>query len=380
MEAIGHLAAGIAHDFNNVLAIVTGSVEILQKNLEDENLKGYAEMIFSSAQRGKSVTERLLLFSRKEEPHLSPVKFSDIVRDIREMLVHSLPKTILVEVDDHTRPGMDKIMADPGQIHQILLNITLNAADAIFAKKSSMGRGTIRIKLDNVSWKNLEEVFGQEVKKQQYLCCCIQDDGIGMDSEILARVYDPFFTTKEKGEGTGLGLSVAYGIVKSHHGYINVTSTPEKGSTFFIYFPIIQMDEKKDYSQKLKVEEDVKYMGTILVIDDEKDLRQLLNDVLKAHGYNVLEAADGFEAVEVYRDNAEKIDVVICDLGLPGKGGDEVFFELRDINENVRMIFITGYMNPKQKDRLLQAGVDDFLHKPFELVELVDRINKIIGE
>lgn len=312
MEAVGTLAGGIAHDFNNMLQAIFGYTQILLMGKEPSN-PDYEklEAIEKSAQRASDLTKRLLIFSRKVESKLRPLDLNNEIEQVSKMLKSTIPKMINIEL--HLSEDIKIINADPAQIEQIMMNLGVNARDAM------PNGGRLIFETENVI---LDEEYCKThlgSKPGQYVKLSISDTGYGMDKETLRHIFEPFYTTKDTGKGTGLGLAMVYGIVKNHGGYIMCYSEPDEGTIFKIYFPIIEKEAERVESKKEKVA--IKGGNeTILLVDDEEAIRELAEDILTRFGYTVFMASDGETALEIYREKKEEINLVILDIIMPGMG------------------------------------------------------------
>ncbi len=370
LEGVGTLAGGIAHDFNNLLAMILGSAELLQMQVAGRpELKAYVDRIIEASERGSSISRQLLIFSRPDQATFSPLSVSGAISELHEMLRHFLPKSVTVSVD--TAGGNALIMGDPGQIHQALLNLALNAGDAM------ANSGTLTIREFSVSAEFIAARF-PAAARVPHVAVSVADTGMGMDEVMIAKIFDPFFSTKEKGKGTGLGLAMVHGIVKNHNGFIDVQSAPGSGTTFTLYFPAaagIAMD-----SLPAEARADRNHTGTILVVDDEQVLREMLFEFLSDAGYVVHIASNGSEALELFRSHRESIDLVITDLGMPGMGGEELYRQLRAIDAGVRVMVSSGFVDGTTKEQLLDSGICGILKKPYRLNAIREEIITVMGQ
>jgi len=372
MEAIGTLAGGIAHDFNNILQAIFGYTQILLMGKEPSN-PDYEklEAIEKSAQRASDLTKRLLIFSRKVESKLRPMDLNNEIEQVSKMLESTIPKMITIEL--HLVENLKIINADPVQIEQIMMNLGVNARDAM------PDGGRLIFETENVI---LDEQYCKThlgARPGQYVKLSISDTGHGMDKEILRHIFDPFYTTKETGKGTGLGLAMVYGIVKSHSGYIMCYSEPDEGATFKIYFPIIEKETERVESKKEKVPIEGGN-ETILLVDDEEAIRELAEDILTRFGYKVLMASDGETALEIYREKKEEINLVILDIIMPGIGGRKCLEELLKMNPKSRIIIASGYSINGPAKEVLKAGAKGFISKPYDMRGMLQTVRKILDE
>lgn len=370
MESIGRLAGGVAHDFNNILTIILSSTILLQRGIiEPEKFSKALDTITKASQRGASLVKQLLTFARKADVLFESVNVNEIVRELTKMLEETFPRTITFSLD-LTEP-ISSITADVTQINQALLNLYMNARDAM------PNGGTITIRTETVAGKTMRQRF-PDAREEDYVCVHVSDTGIGMDEVIRSQIFEPFFTTKEKGRGTGLGLAVVYGVVKSHHGFTDVQSEIGRGTTFRLYFPVQPRTIMSLGMLRGEERETVGGSETLLVVEDEEMLLEMLKALLEEKGYRVLTARDGVEAFEVYKRNIEEIALVLTDMGLPKSGGWEMFQKIKDVNPEVKAIFSSGYVDPHLKSEMLKAGAKDFVQKPYVLEEIMRKIREVL--
>ncbi len=366
MEAIGQLAGGVAHDFNNILTAIGGYGSLLEMKLpEGSPLKEYASEILKAVERGSNLAKGLLAFSRKQPGNPQPVDLNEIVRMVVKLLLKLLREDIRVEVDLYKDELI--IMADAGHIEQVMMNLATNARDAM------PEGGVITIRTERVYIdERFRDIHGYGTPGE-YALLSFSDTGIGMDDTIKARIFEPFFTTKE--EGTGLGLSIVYGIVKQYNGYINVYSEPGKGSTFKIYLPLYMAEEKADLSKKRQVVF-IKGLGeTVLLVDDDAEVRESIRHVLDFAGYKVIEASDGLEALEIFKERMNEIDLVITDLIMPRKNGRALYDDIKALKPSQRVVFITGHTAESlYREYLPEDGV--ILFKPVLPSEFLRKIRE----
>jgi len=371
MEAIGTLAGGIAHDFNNLLQAVLGYADLLLLN-KDRGENGYRELqgIRNAALRASELTQQLLTFSRKVESKLRPVNLNNEIVQVRELLGRTIPK--MIAIDLKLEKYLRTVNADPTQIGQSLMNLAVNAKDAM------PDGGTLTIETGNVT---LDEEFCTShvgAKPGEYVMLSVRDTGQGMDKEVRAHIFEPFYTTKAQGTGTGLGLAMVYGIVKSHGGYITCESARGKGTAFYIYLPVIEqeallMEEEETALPKGGTE-------TILLIDDEKLIRDLGEKALSSFGYMVLTAPDGVSAIRMYGREWERIDLIILDLIMPKMSGALCFERIMEINPEARVIIASGYAENGRMKRSIEGRVKGFIGKPFNVRKLLRVIREALDE
>jgi PAS domain S-box-containing protein len=372
MEAVGQLAGGVAHDFNNILTAVIGYANLLKIKMEqDDPLMVYVDHVLSSSEKAAGLTQNLLAFSRKQliKPE-KPYRINRIVQEseklLKRLLREDIDLRILLTAEDPT------ILCDVTQIHQVLLNLATNARDAM-PSGGTLTISTTTAKAD----KNFVRAGGKN-DADRYVLISFADTGHGMDQQTVDQIFDPFFTTKEAGKGTGLGLSIVYGVVEQHNGYIDVKSVINKGTTFNLYFPMLQEDEQE--SCEAETVSFDKYGGNevILVAEDSTAVRQLTREVLHDSGYTVIEATDGRDAVQRFSENSAKIDLVILDVIMPNKNGNEVYEAIREIRHNVKVIFTSGYTGDVVLGKGIQDNAFNFLSKPVAPSELLAKVRAVL--
>lgn len=369
MEAIGQLAGGIAHDFNNLLTVIEGYTDLLHNVMPQEG-KGltYVTQIEKATDRAVSLTRQLLTFSRRQLLQPKVLDINQTIKDLSVMLQRLIGEHIelITELDQQ----IGHIKADPHQIEQVIMNLIVNARDAM-PDGGKLIIETKQIYLDS-SYSRLHP----DVKAGDYVQLAISDTGIGMSPEIRERIFEPFFTTKEKGKGTGLGLATVYGIVRQSNGYIYVYSELGKGTTFKIYFPSVQRMKPTIISEKLGGHN--KGRGQkILVVEDEYLVRELIIDTLKNLGYHVYEACNGEQALKLYNEHKNEIDLVLTDLIMPGMNGKQLFEHISREAPNIQVLYMSGYDdNAVSKHGLLNSEIK-YLQKPFSPRMLADKLQEI---
>jgi PAS domain S-box-containing protein len=369
MEAVGTLAGGIAHDFNNLLQAVLGYTEILM-GLHQQGSAEYEDLgkIYSAGKRGADLVKNLLTFSRKVEPKFRVVDLDREVIDVQKILLRTIPRTIKVVV--RSRDYLQEIMADPSQIGQILMNLAVNARDAM-----PQG-GTLRIETRNTVVDEESCRTNPEFKPGPYVLLTVSDTGHGMDKQTLERIFDPFFSTKEVGKGTGLGLATVYGIVKQHNGHILCSSEPGSGTTFRIYFPGIErVAPVEDLEREA---EPPRGTETILLADDEDMLLDLGKHILTSFGYHVLTAMNGKEALEIYERQGKNIALVMLDVNMPVMNGEQCLEEIRKINPKARVLIVTGFLDHVLKGSVAERLATGIVSKPYKVTQLLNEIRDVI--
>ena len=369
MESIGTLAGGIAHDLNNILSPILMSVEMLQLNEHDTETMRWLSVIKENSERGADLVKQVLGFARGMQGERIRVQIKHIIKDLVGVLKETLPKTISLRHEIET--GLWTIAADPTQIHQILMNLCINARD------SMPSGGVLSLTAKNI-W--LDENYARmnvDAQPGNYLLVVVSDTGIGMTREVQQRIFDPFFTTKEVGKGTGLGLSTALTIVKSHGGFINVYSEPGKGSKFSIYLPVAEADSSPE------IESQAPFLPkgngeVVLVVDDEENIREITRATLEKFDYQVLTAIDGTDAVATYAQRAGDISVVLTDIAMPYMDGVAMIRALKKINPEVKTIAMSGLMSPEHTAELSDLHVKSVLSKPFTAEDLLVAVRDMV--
>jgi CheY-like chemotaxis protein len=371
IQSIGTLAGGVAHDFNNILGIIFGYAGLLEKNRLNAVLhKEGLQAIVKAAERGAELVGQILTFARKTEVTFLPLDVPLVIRELLSMLKQTFPKTITF--GEHYADDLPDIMGDKIQIDQALLNLFVNSRDAM------PHGGCITIDVNLMLLNKLRRRF-PSAYHPFYVCVHITDTGCGMDEATRQRIFDPFFTTKEYGHGTGLGLSVVYGIIQAHQGYIDVESTVGKGTTFSLYFPATNIIGWKHQDEQQLPEEQSHGTETILVVEDEELLLAMVRLRLEAQGYSVIEASDGEKALEVFAQHHTEIALVLSDLGLPKMSGIDVFIKMKEIDPDVRVIVASGYFDPQNKSELEQLGAKGFVMKPYKTDQLLQKIRDVLN-
>jgi len=367
MEALGTLAGGIAHNFNNLLTGMMGNASLMLLNTEPdhpnyERLKAIEKLVDS----GSKLTRQLLGYARKGRYEIKPLNINRVIEETADTFDATRKD---IRVHQMLEENLHCLHADQGQIEQILWNLYVNAADALTTG------GDLFIETRNISQSELRGK-PYTMKPGPYVLIRVRDTGRGMDKETLERIFEPFFTTKGFARGTGLGLASVYGMVKAHGGYIDAESSTNKGATFSIYLPASQ--EKASHTA-IKSEEFQEGKGTILLVDDEETVLEVSQKLLETLGYTVIPARGGKEAVELYRNHGDGIDMVILDLIMPDMGGKETYDQLKAVNSHVKVLLASGYGINGQASDILKLGGDGFIQKPFEIRELSQRIQEIVA-
>jgi CheY-like chemotaxis protein len=373
MEAVGTLAGGVAHDFNNMLTIILGYAEILLSDMDEQDPRSEdLDKIVQTAKNGADLVKRLLTFSRKADIEFRPLELNVEIERTHKLWERTLPK--MIDIRLNLQDKLAPINADPVQIDQILMNLAINARDAM------PDGGKLAVETKNVTLDQRYCDSHVNVLPGKYVMLSISDTGHGMDELTRARIFDPFFTTKERDatKGTGLGLAVVHGIVDQHRGHMICESEPGKGSTFKIYFPAVDAAEspKDSFGNRLLDG----HGETILMVDDEELVRDLGVRTLKRAGYNVITAANGKEALELYGKKQDKIELVILDLLMPEMGGKQCLSELLRIQPKPKVLVASGHSDDVSMEESLRLGANGFVSKPFRLMELLRQVRTILDE
>jgi hypothetical protein len=370
MEAIGQLAGGVAHDFNNILCAIIGFGTLLEMGMEkNDPARRHLDQILSAADRATSLTQGLLTFSRKQILNPHPVSLNAIVHRIEKMLNRLLTEDIELHL---SLSGQEpNVLADSGQIDQVLLNLATNARDAM------PNGGLLTITTGEADPPEEFLATTAALPATRYALLTVTDSGSGIEEETREKIFEPFFTTKEVGKGTGLGLSVVYGIVKQHNGHILVNSDPGKGTSFLIYLP---MRPKDNLPPENSARPSLPVAGTetLLVVEDNPEVLNLNRTVLETFGYGIIEAVNGEDAIEQFNRHQHKIDLIIMDVVMPKMNGKQAYLEIAKIRPDIKVLFMSGYT----ADIVLEKGIsiDDFnfMHKPVTPMELLRRIREIL--
>ena len=372
MESLGTLAGGIAHDFNNVLAIINGFAEIaISRGPANETQARHLREIQDAAQRAVGLVRQILTFSRKAETTFKSVSVNQQIKDLGRLCAETFPRTIAFDFAlDETIP---EFSADPNQLQQVIMNLCVNARDAMLP----LGGGRISVSTQRVPGSELQRLGGDA--ERDYVCIRVADTGCGMPAHVRARIFEPFFTTKQNSGGTGLGLSVVYGIILNHRGFLEVDSVEGQGSTFLIYLPLETVKPSAVTVPPMVPSRRIP-AGTerILVVEDEQSLRDLLKALLIPSGYKLLLAPDGVEAVNMLMSDPAPIDAILLDLNLPRMNGLEVYRNIRRLRPQAKVIIISGNITPEARQELMALGQKDFIPKPYSLEELAFRLRDLL--
>jgi PAS domain S-box-containing protein len=371
MEALGTLTGGIAHDFNNVLTAIIGYGSLLEMKLDESDpSRQFVEYILTAADRAASLTQSLLTFGRKQDLETHVVNLSDIVQGVEKFLLRLLREDI--ELRTTISDEVCMVLADAGQIEQVLMNLATNARDAMQnGGKLAIATSMIDIGRDFVATHG----YGTPGR---YALLTVTDTGNGMNEETKSRIFEPFFTTKEVGRGTGLGLSMAYGIVKSHNGYITCYSEPGEGTTFRVYLPAV--DAMAEPLSESSAETPPGGTETILVAEDDEQVRILTHKLLESFGYTVIEARDGKDALAQFFAHQETIQLALLDVIMPGKNGREAYEEMRKMSPGLKVLFTSGYSADIFQQGEFHESSYALISKPVLPAELLQKIRHLLDE
>lgn len=371
MESIGRLAGGVAHDFNNLLTAITGYTQIALMSVPPGNrVREYLEQISQATERAATLTRQLLAFSRRQIIAPKVMNLNDAVTNTEKMLRHLFSENI--DLTTSLASDLDPVIMDPTQVDQVLMNLALNARDAM------PGGGKLSIETANITLKKSDLMHHPDVSPGEYIELTVSDSGTGMSEETLSHIFEPFFTTKEEGKGTGLGLSMCYGIVKQNRGHLSVQSALGQGSAFRIYIP--RAENAVTPPDSKKGEELSEGTETILLVEDDPLVRRLSVEVLSQQGYAVLESSDGVEALQLAQDHQGEIHLLLTDVIMPNMDVGELTSHLKGVCPNLKVLFTSGYAD----DTIVRHGVlepeVEFMEKPFNPTELLNRVRQVLDK
>ena len=370
MEAIGTLSGGIAHDFNNILSGVFGYSQLIENHLnEPDRVSEYNQKIIEGAKRASSLIKQILSFSRQSKHNKQPLNFHLILREVLKLIRSTLPSNIEINEKIHSRA---KVLADSTQMHQVIMNLCTNAYHAL-----GTDGGTLTIMLDE---KNLPD-SNKDIKGSggTYLRLSVMDNGPGIEDHIKEKIFDPYFTTKEIGRGTGLGLAVVAGIIKKHNGYINFDTKLGAGTTFHIYLPVIS-DEPSKIDKPEKIEEASAVSGRIMIVDDEKAILETMDAILSREGYQVVTYENPVSALKVFGKSPDQFDLIITDMTMPKMTGDKLSSEILKIRHNMPIVICSGYHERISEADADKLGVKKIIQKPVLGSDLQRIIQKLLLE
>ena len=373
MEAIGTLAGGIAHDFNNILMPLLIHTEMIMEALpEGSPLLFNLEEVLKAGNRAKDLVKQILTFSRQSDEQKTHLKIKLVVEDCLKLLRSSLPSTIQIRLNIETQEGEDTVYADPTQVHQVLMNLCTNAYHAM-----REDGGTLEVSLVNINIDSNAETSLPDLSPGTYHRLSVRDTGHGMEKEIMDRIFDPYFTTKEKGEGTGLGLSVVHGIVKNHKGEITVESEPGKGTVFHVFIPVAELEGKAEIKEVVEIPRGDE---RVLFVDDEVATTDVMKKMLERLGYTVNARTNSHEALEAFQANPDGFDLVITDMTMPYMTGAELAREIMNIRQDIPVILCSGFSEQMNEVKAKKIGIRAFVMKPVIRSELAQIIRNVLNQ
>lgn len=371
LESIGALASGIAHDLNNVLAPILMALHALEQRFSDETSRRWISLIYRSAERGRDLIEQMIAFAKGASGERTLLPLNLLVEDLNKILRETLPKN--VELETYLPDDLWSVVGDVTQIHQVLMNLCINARDAM------PEGGMLSITAENKLLTMDEVQAYPDVQSGRFICITVADTGIGIPAQIIDRIFDPFFTTKEKGKGTGLGLATVIGIVRGHAGFVTVQSEVNRGSQFHVYLPARELSPFK--TAETQPLQNVSGHGEmILIVDDEPAICEVVKHTLETNGYRVVAANDGMEALTIYRLFQEEIKVVLTDIVMPNLDGLELIRALKSIDPDLKIVATSGILTTGKLAESEKAGVNVFLPKPFPAEKLLSAIARVLNQ
>ncbi len=374
LEAVGLLAGGIAHSFNNILAGILGFTNLLKKrNSEDKEIVKILDKMSLAGERAIKLVSQLLGYARKGKMLKVEIDLEEQIKEVFDLITSTKPENI--EMEKIIEEEKAYTIGDPDQIKQVIMNVSINAIQAM----PDGGRLTYHLYKRKLRDNNKETL--SKLTKGEYFVVAVEDTGIGIKEENRYQVFLPFFTTAEKNNRQGLGLSTVYGIMKNHKGDVVFDSKEGKGSIFYLYFPAVKKSENKDKQGIIKrqnIKVDIKERGEILIVDDEVLIREMLKEALTESGYSVIQAKDGEEGYNLYKEKKDNILLTIMDLNMPKKNGRELFYEMKKLDKNIKVLIITGYTLNEQVQELLDNGAIDCFKKPFKIPSLLEKVNEVV--
>jgi signal transduction histidine kinase len=371
MESMGTLAGGIAHDFNNILSAIIGYTELAADDIQhSEKAMGHLRQVLKSSDRARELVKQILTFSRMTETEYSPIAIRTVVKESLKLLRSVIPSTIDIR-QDLSATGL--VMSDPTQIHQILMNLCTNAAHAM-----DESGGLLAVSLDAVTFATPTIFHDFKLPPGPYLKLSIRDTGMGISPAIMEKIFEPYFTTKEQGRGTGLGLSVIHGIIKSHNGAITCSSTVNEGTTFEVFLPEIESETSKTIPKPSGPMPEGN--ERILCVDDEKILTQMATRMLSSRGYSVVSKNNSLDALQLFREDPQRFDLVITDMTMPGITGERLAREIMAIRGDIPVIICTGYSEHISEIKAKDMGIKAFIFKPLDMRTLIETVRNVLDE
>lgn len=385
METVGTLAGGIAHDFNNIISGIIGTLSLMRdeevKSLTDKSWQEYISMLSLAGDRAKEMIDQLLSISHKSEMRFTRVSLSQVLKNVTAICDHSIDKSVVIQTE--SIPVKETVISgNSSQLEQVLLNLCINAAHAmtIMRPPKMVQGGTLRITIEKrvISEEDLSSI--SYIPPATYLVLSVIDEGIGIPEDQLTQIFDPFYTTKGKGEGTGLGLSMVYNIMNQHQGYIHIDSTPNVGTTVSLFFNSLKETPLQTDEYTVPRLQKFSEKRTVLIIDDDEQIRTIASKMLNRLNLSVLTAENGYEGLETYKKHSDVIDVILLDMVMPGLSGQDVFKELQKMDTDVAVILSSGFAQDNRVQEVMADGIDAFLHKPYKLEELSSMLHAILKQ
>jgi len=371
MEALGTLAGGIAHDFNNILMPIIVNIEVVLRNMAEKNpLRDNLKLSLDAANRGRELVQQIISYSRPAPRKKEPVKIFPVVEEVLQFLKSTLPSNIKIKLDIGSKTS--SVMADPTQIFQVLINLCKNSEDALGEKG-----GEICVKLENVQLEDASRESVWDPKKKEYIKLAVSDTGCGMGPKVMDKIFDPFFSLKNKGNRSGMGLAVVHGIVKDHGGFINVDSTEGEGTVFELFFPRVEMGDHDSEEEDVRLPYGNEH---ILLIDDDLTILQSLRNILESLGYEITTKTDGKAALELFRSHPESFDLIITDQIMPEILGSDLSKEVLSTRPDIPIILFTGYDDKIDVEKAKEIGIQEFLFKPLNTHEIAQAVRRALNK
>jgi PAS domain S-box-containing protein len=371
IDSIGNLAGGIAHDFNNILASILGAASMMKRKMkETDRWYPHVDLMETASRRGAALTRQLLTFARKSSVHVRPLDLNNVVRETLRLVEASIPKSIQVRAE--LSSDLMVFSGDEGQIQQALLNLCINARDAM------PEGGTLHVSTGAATLSALDAAKIAQAQPGGYVMLSVMDNGVGIPEELRSRIFEPFFTTKQQGKGTGLGLSVVYGVVRSHGGFTSLESAVGVGTKFTIY--LTRIPETDMLSRPHRQKEVRGGNERILLVEDEVAVNRIVADMLKDLGYEVFSASEGHQAVEAIKSNGKPFSLVVLDMNMPRLGGKETFRRIKEIAPGLKILIASGYSNGMLDDGDFMSRIDGFIQKPFTVEEIAHKVREVLDE
>lgn len=371
MEAIGSMAGGIAHDFNNILTPLLGYAEIALRSVDRESaMANYVEEILKASHRAKDLVDQILAFSRKNDKEGQPIHLLPIVKEVIKLVQTPMPEHI--EIERIIKTDRDVVEADPTQMHQVFMNLCTNAWHAM----RDQTEGALEVRVTDFLLDHHYKTEFPTLEPGRYLRISVKDTGVGMDQETMEKIFDPFYTTKAKGEGTGLGLAVVHSIVSSCKGRITVESSPGEGATFNVILPLL--DDEAEALIADSVAPLPTGTETVLIVDDEPEIVEMIATMLGSLGYHPIFANSGSEALEKFSTSPERFDAVVVDQVMPGMSGSQLAIEIMMIKEGIPVVLVTGHSESLSQDELTAIGISMILKKPIVMKELAETMRAVL--